>query len=387
MVGILKEVAIYIYMLAVKITGCLARIFPVKQKVVLLVSFPENSTAIIKQMNEMKVTPKTVVFYDPRVDVTGFNFDFIQLKPKKIKHFISLMFHLNTAKVVITDNYFVELAGLKERKNVTCIQIWHANGALKKFGWEDKAAQKRSARDKKRFQEVYRCFSKVLVGSDEMAAIFQRSFLLEDSHMLKLGIPRTDNFFNQQQLKENAERTNTKLHLSNKKKLLYVPTFRDEELHSTTLHLDIAKMKQALGNEYQLILKLHPSISNDLDEVVDDFVVYADKETPIETILPAVDILITDYSSIPFEFALLEKPMIFFTYDLEEYDKARGLSDGFLATIPGPFVHTTEELIQLIEQEAFDLEMVRAFAAKWNKYSDGHSSERFVSFLKEQLEK
>ncbi|ELY8665452.1 CDP-glycerol glycerophosphotransferase family protein [Listeria monocytogenes] len=383
----MKEVAIYIYMLAVKITGCLARIFPVKQKVVLLVSFPENSTAIIKQMNEMKVTPKTVVFYDPRVDVTGFNFDFIQLKPKKIKHFISLMFHLNTAKVVITDNYFVELAGLKERKNVTCIQIWHANGALKKFGWEDKAAQKRSARDKKRFQEVYRCFSKVLVGSDEMAAIFQRSFLLEDSHMLKLGIPRTDNFFNQQQLKENAERTNTKLHLSNKKKLLYVPTFRDEELHSTTLHLDIAKMKQALGNEYQLILKLHPSISNDLDEVVDDFVVYADKETPIETILPAVDILITDYSSIPFEFALLEKPMIFFTYDLEEYDKARGLSDGFLATIPGPFVHTTEELIQLIEQEAFDLEMVRAFAAKWNKYSDGHSSERFVSFLKEQLEK
>lgn len=387
MVGILKEVAIYIYMLAVKITGCLARIFPVKQKVVLLVSFPENSTAIIKQMNEMKVTPKTVVFYDPRVDVTGFNFDFIQLKPKKIKHFISLMFHLNTAKVVITDNYFVELAGLKERKNVTCIQIWHANGALKKFGWEDKAAQKRSARDKKRFQEVYRCFSKVLVGSDEMAAIFQRSFLLEDSHMLKLGIPRTDNFFNQQQLKENAERTNTKLHPSNKKKLLYAPTFRDEELHSTTLHLDIAKMKQALGNEYQLILKLHPSISNDLDEVVDDFVVYADKETPIETILPAVDILITDYSSIPFEFALLEKPMIFFTYDLEEYDKARGLSDGFLATIPGPFVHTTEELIQLIEQEAFDLEMVRAFAAKWNKYSDGHSSERFVSFLKEQLEK
>lgn len=374
-------------MLAVKVTGCLARIFPVKQKVVLLVSFPENPTAIIKQMNEMKVTPKTVVFYDPRVDVTGFNFDFIQLKPKTIKHFISLMFHLNTAKVVITDNYFVELAGLKERKNVTCIQIWHANGALKKFGWEDKAAQKRSARDKKRFQEVYRRFSKVLVGSDEMAAIFQKSFLLKDSQMLKLGIPRTDNFFNQQQLKENAEWTNTKLHLSKKKKLLYAPTFRDEELHSTTLHLDIAKMKQVLGNEYQLILKLHPSISNDLDKVVDDFVVYADKETPIETILPAVDMLITDYSSIPFEFALLEKPMIFFTYDLEEYGKARGLSDGFLATIPGPFVHTTEELIQVIEQEAFDLEMVRAFAAKWNKYSDGHSSERFVSFLKEQLEK
>ncbi|MBC1997377.1 CDP-glycerol glycerophosphotransferase family protein [Listeria marthii] len=383
----MKKIAIYIYMLAVKVTGCLARIFPVKPKVVFLVSFSENPTAILKQMNAMQVTPKTVVFYDPRVDVTDWSFDFIQLKPKNIGHFISLMFHINTAKVVITDNYFVELAGLKERENVTCVQIWHANGALKKFGWEDKAAQKRSAADKKRFQAVYQRFSKVLVGSDEMATIFQKSFLLDDSHMLKLGVPRTDNFFNQQQLKINSDWTHEKLKLSDKKKLLYAPTFRDGELHSTSLHLDIAKMKQALGKDYQLILKLHPSMSNDLDKVDDDFVVYADKETPIETILPVVDILITDYSSIPFEFALLEKPIIFFTYDLEEYDQARGLSDGFLKAIPGPCVATTDELIHVIQQDAFDLETVRTFAAKWNKYSDGHSSERFVYFLKEQLEK
>lgn len=375
------------YMLAVKITGFLASFLPVQQKVVFLISFEENPTAIIKQMKLANVTPKTIVFYDPRVDVSKLSLDFIKVKPKTLKQFIPLMFHLNTAKVVVTDNYFVELAGLKLRNGVNCIQVWHANGALKKFGWEDKAAQKRSAEDKKRFQEVYKRFTKVLVGSDEMASIFQKSFLLDESNMLKLGVPRTDYFFKEAQLQENYQWSYEHLHLTNRIKLLYAPTFRDNELGMAKLHLDIAEMKQALGNEYQLILKLHPSISNDLEKLDDDFVIYVDKETPIETLLPVVDILITDYSSIPFEFALLQKPMIFFTYDLTEYDNARGLSDGFLETIPGPHVFTTTELIEVIQNNTFDLEKVRLFAEKWNKYSDGFSSERFVSFLKEQLEK
>ncbi len=375
------------YMLAVKITGFLASLLPVQQKVVFLISFEENPTAIIKQMKLANVTPKTIVFYDPRVDVSKLSLDFIKVKPKTLKQFIPLMFHLNTAKVVVTDNYFVELAGLKLRNGVNCIQVWHANGALKKFGWEDKAAQKRSAEDKKRFQEVYKRFTKVLVGSDEMASIFQKSFLLDESNMLKLGVPRTDYFFKEAQLQENYQWSYEHLHLTNRIKLLYAPTFRDNELGMAKLHLDIAEMKQALGNEYQLILKLHPSISNDLEKLDDDFVIYVDKETPIETLLPVVDILITDYSSIPFEFALLQKPMIFFTYDLTEYDNARGLSDGFLETIPGPHVFTTTELIEVIQNNTFDLEKVRLFAEKWNKYSDGFSSERFVSFLKEQLEK
>ncbi|EHW9790159.1 CDP-glycerol glycerophosphotransferase family protein [Listeria innocua] len=383
----MKKIAIYMYMLAVKITGFLASLFPVQQKVVFLVSFEENPTAIIKQMKLANLTPKTIVFYDPRVDVSKLSLDFIKAKPKTLKQFIPLMFHLNTAKVVVTDNYFVELAGLKLRNGVNCIQVWHANGALKKFGWEDKAAQKRSAEDKKRFQEVYKRFTKVLVGSDEMATIFQKSFLLDESNMLKLGVPRTDYFFKEAQLQENYQWSYEHLHLTNRIKLLYAPTFRDNELGMAKLHLDIAEMKQALGNEYQLILKLHPSISNDLEKLDDDFVIYVDKETPIETLLPVVDILITDYSSIPFEFALLQKPMIFFTYDLTEYDNARGLSDGFLETIPGPHVFTTTELIEVIQNNTFDLEKIRFFAEKWNKYSDGFSSERFVSFLKEQLEK
>lgn len=383
----MKKIAIYIYMLAVKVVGGLARLFPMQQKVVFLISFEENPAAIIKQMELDKFTPNTIIFYDPRINVTNISRDFLKLKPKNIAQFIPLMFHLNTAKVVVTDNYFVELAGAKWRKGASCIQIWHANGALKKFGWEDKAAQKRTTADKKRFQAVYQRFTNVVVGSDEMVLIFQKSFLLDEKQLLKIGVPRTDYFFDKEKLKANYDWTFQSLNLSNRKQLLYAPTFRDDELQNTSLHLDIAEMERALGEEYQLILKLHPSISNDLEKLDSDFVVYVDKETPIETVLPVVDILITDYSSIPFEFALLEKPMIFYTYDLQAYDKARGLSDGFLETIPGNCVFTTVELIEEIKKASFDLEKVRQFALKWNKYSDGSSSERFVSLLKERLEK
>ncbi|MBF2475255.1 CDP-glycerol glycerophosphotransferase family protein [Listeria seeligeri] len=383
----MKKIAIYIYMLAVKVVGGLARLFPMQQKVVFLISFEENPAAIIKQMELDKFTPNTIIFYDPRINVTNISRDFLKLKPKNIAQFIPLMFHLNTAKVVVTDNYFVELAGAKWRKGASCIQIWHANGALKKFGWEDKAAQKRTTADKKRFQAVYQRFTNVVVGSDEMALIFQKSFLLDEKQLLKIGVPRTDYFFDKEKLKANYDWTFQSLNLSNRKQLLYAPTFRDDELQNTSLHLDIAEMERALGEEYQLILKLHPSISNDLEKLDSDFIVYVDKETPIETLLPVVDILITDYSSIPFEFALLEKPMIFYTYDLQEYNKARGLSDDYLETIPGPHVFTTTELIEEIKKASFDLEKVRQFAAKWNKYSDGHSSARFVSLLKERLEK
>ncbi|MGC9338580.1 CDP-glycerol glycerophosphotransferase family protein [Listeria ivanovii] len=383
----MKKIAIYIYMLAVKVVSGLARLFPMQQKVVFLISFEENPAAIIKQMELDKFTPNTIIFYDPSINVTNISRDFLKLKPKNIAQFIPLMFHLNTAKVVVTDNYFVELAGAKWRKGASCIQIWHANGALKKFGWEDKAAQKRTTADKKRFQAVYQRFTNVVVGSDEMALIFQKSFLLDEKQLLKIGVPRTDYFFDKEKLKANYDWTFQSLNLSNRKQLLYAPTFRDDELQNTSLHLDIAEMERALGEEYQLILKLHPSISNDLEKLDSDFVVYVDKETPIETLLPVVDILITDYSSIPFEFALLEKPMIFYTYDLQAYDKARGLSDGFLETIPGNCVFTTVELIEEIKKASFDLEKVRQFALKWNKYSDGSSSERFVSLLKERLEK
>ncbi|MBC2047204.1 CDP-glycerol glycerophosphotransferase family protein [Listeria booriae] len=383
----MKNVAIKLYMAAIQVLGFVFRRFPMQQKVVMLVSFPENPTAILREMDKMHYLPETIVFYDPRLNVDGMARNFMRSLPKTNGNLMRLMFHLSTAKVVVTDNYFAELAGVKWRDSATCVQIWHANGALKKFGWEDKAAQARSDADKARFQAVYQTFSKVLVGSDEMGEIFKRAFLLDDSRLLKLGVPRTDYYFDEAALQQNKQNSVKKYRLDGKKVILYAPTFRDEALDDTKLHLDVALMKEKLSADYKLLLKLHPSMLADLPKQDDDFCVFVDKEMEIEKLLPVVDILITDYSSIPFEFAFFEKPMIFFAYDKDAYDASRGLADGYANGLPGKLCTMTGEVIREIENPEDYTAQIRDFGARWNKYSDGSSSQRFVDFLKVEMER
>lgn len=91
--------------------------------------------------------------------------------------------------------------------------------------------------------------------------------------------------------------------------------------------------------------------------------------------------LITDYSSIPFEFALLRKPMIFFAYDIDVYVTERGFWEPYDQLVPGPIVRTTDELIEVIDSERFHIEKIEGFAKDWNEYSTGKASERLISRL------
>ncbi len=89
----------------------------------------------------------------------------------------------------------------------------------------------------------------------------------------------------------------------------------------------------------------------------------------INDLFLVTDILITDYSSIPYEFCLLKKPMVFYPYDLEEYKKQRGIIGEYDSLVPGPVVYSTKELVSIINNNEFDLSKVEEFSLKWNQYS------------------
>ena len=103
--------------------------------------------------------------------------------------------------------------------------------------------------------------------------------------------------------------------------------------------------------------------------------------TETNALLLVTDILISDYSSIPFEYALLEKPMIFFAYDMDEYKITNGLIRDYEEQMPGPVVFTTFEIIRTIKEDDFDLGQVRAFSDKWNEYSTGNASMNLAKFI------
>ncbi|WP_255464958.1 CDP-glycerol glycerophosphotransferase family protein [Listeria sp. PSOL-1] len=372
-------------MFVVKVFAKFFRCFKLRNKMVMLISFADNPEQITKKMEELGVTPETVIYYDPRLNPSIMTKPFTTMIPIKVTTILARLYHLSTAKVVIIDNYFPELAAVKWREGVTCLQIWHANGALKKFAWEDKSVPYRKKKEQERFKSVYQAFQYVVTGSDEMATIFKRSFLLDEKRILKIGVPSTDFFFNLNEMETSKHKVLKQF--PNKKIILYAPTFRDHELNKATVLLDIKKMEEMLASDYILLLKLHPAITKELAISQNDFVKQVPNTFQMKDLLAACDILITDYSSSPFEFALLKRPIYFFTPDLEKYDQSRGLVSSFQNIIPGKIYRTTTDLAKGILNHEADLEKIAQFARTWNQYSNGHSSENIVRLVAEKLTK
>ena len=187
-------------------------------------------------------------------------------------------------------------------------------GALKNFGFIDRSVQKRTGRAQKRFISVYRNFHKVVVNSRAFARIFELAFRIKEEQFLFFGFPRTDFFFNkkiQAKLKKNFFKRYPEL--KNKKIILYAPTYRPEP-EQNRLMIDISLLYEQFKDEYVLLIRMHPTVELATDALADykGFAMDFSKKATINELLVASDILITDYSSIPFEYTLLGKPMIFY---------------------------------------------------------------------------
>ncbi|WP_042354032.1 CDP-glycerol glycerophosphotransferase family protein [Bacillus rubiinfantis] len=383
-----RELAISLYFFVFKCLFSIFSIWPLKGKTTFVISFGDNSEYIFKEMLRQQIKTE-IVFLCKGKSIEKFkgfsNVSVISFETYHILQWIEAVYHLATSRTIFIDNYFGFLAAVQFKAGVQCIQLWHASGALKKFGLEDESIKHRTKRAKQRFIHVYSKFDKVIVGSDIMAEIFKKSFNLNEEKILRTGIPRTDFFFNEQAKQQVLNDLYIEFpQWKQKKIILYAPTYRDEEVEQFSLQLDIKKMNHELGNDYIIILRLHPAIQMQLhnDTIIPGFAYDCSSDKyEINQLLLIADILITDYSSIPFEFSLLRRPMIFFTYDLEEYREKRGILEGFEAKLPGPIAKGTDEVIRLLKENRFNLEIVNHYAERWNKYSVGHSSENVVLYV------
>jgi CDP-glycerol glycerophosphotransferase (TagB/SpsB family) len=172
--------------------------------------------------------------------------------------------------------------------------------------------------------------------------------------------------------------------LEQKKIMLYAPTFRNDGLNNGEIALDLELLyKELKGENYALLLKLHPAVKaeHDLQDKFPGFIYPVNSDFHVNQLLISTDLLITDYSSIPFEFSFLGRPMIFFAYDLEKYVQERGFWEDYSSSMPGPVVSTTEELLRKIRTADHSLMKIASFNQKWNEYSTGNSSSNLVDFL------
>ena len=281
--------------------------------------------------------------------------------------------------IFLNDNFF-PLAFMKFGEENTIVQLWHAPGASKKFG----GSVDIESRDI--LSKISENTDYLIVTSEKIIGYYSEAFQMPESKIKALGLPRMDYYFEERNLEKLKEDFCRKYDISNDKKIiLYAPTFRDEEKYNNVFgYLDLEDFNAKLGNDYVLALRLHPKIKNFYKDDISSKGKYIDVsgyESEQELMLIS-DVLITDYSSIMIEYSILNKPTVFFTYDLEEYLKnERGFYYDFKTTVPGPIVYTSDELIGVIENNEFDKSKISEFVKTQFDEIDGHSSERIVNFL------
>lgn len=276
---------------------------------------------------------------------------------------------------------------MTKNPNTKYIMTWHGT-PLKKLALDMDdvvmAGNKGIEHYKAVFWSNVRRWDYLLAQNQYSAEIFRNCFDFRKK-MLKVGYPRNDVLVNN----NNPEYINMlkdKYKLPKDKKIiLYAPTWRDYEQYGRCRslfmpHINFDVVYRNLKDEYIMIVKYHYFVADHLDWTrFRGFIRNID--TDIKELYLVSDYMVTDYSSTMYDYSILNRPMVFYPYDLDKYDSARGFYEDYFETVPGPVAYTTDEFIDIFKNHhdfsQYD-EKYAAFKKKYNHLDDGKASARVV---------
>lgn len=300
-----------------------------------------------------------------------------------IKQKIKLVRLISTSKYIFLDDFYPMIYALKLRKGTELIQLWHAMGAFKTVGY----SRMNKEGGPSKHSLTHKNYTGTIVSSESIRKNYAEAFGISIDKVHALGIPRTDIFFNEKY----AERIKNKLYkkypvLKEKKVILFAPTFRgngQKSAHYNFEWFDLKKFSETFNKDYVCIFKLHPFIKNkpDYDIENDPFYIDLTSEREINDLLFVTDILITDYSSVIFEYSFFKKPVIFFTPDLEEYKNSRDFYYPLEKYTYGEVAKNFDELIKKVKQNKINKKKLDKFYEFFCSSCDGHSTKRVVDFF------
>lgn len=274
----------------------------------------------------------------------------------------------------------------KKRDGNVYLQTWHGT-PLKKLGY-DITIPGPEVQGRENFYHESRNWDYLISSNHYSTEIFRRAFKYEEE-MLEMGYPINDIFF-----KDNTEfvkSLKSKLGIAEDKKvILYAPTWKDDEQnesweHYFNLEIDIERLYEEFGDEYVILLKMHHLVSENLviDDRFKDFAIDLSSYDDIQELYILSDILITDYSSVFFDYAHSRRPILFFVPDLNHYiSNVRGLYLNMEKDLPGPLIKDNDELIDIIRN--ID-EVQKEYSEKYDEFYErfcslcnGDSAEKII---------
>ena len=293
-------------------------------------------------------------------------------------------YYLASSKVILIDDYIRSVYEIRKRKDNYLIQVWHACGAFKAFGFSRLSKEGCWPQDSR----SHRTYDYCLVSSRKVAKHYAEAFGMNVDRVIATGVPRTDIFFDEAYKSEiRAKIFSTYPMLKDKKVILFAPTFRGsskKEGNYPHYRFDYKKIFERFGDEYRIIIKHHPHVNNKpvIEDEYKDRVIDLSKNEELNELLFVTDILITDYSSVIFEAALLGIPMLFYAFDLDEYISRRGFYCEYISFIPGKLVENMDEIIDALMVGNFEADKIIEFKKDFFDDLDGKSGKRASEFIK-----
>ncbi len=355
-------------------------IFPIKENHVFIISFGGKSTygfdarALIEYSNNNKLG---YIFY------WGINENEQAFKGKKNIRYVKIksikgLYYMITSEVFITNinpPSFVPF-----RKKQTLINTWHGV-AMKKFGKYDKSYDLKQV-------NMTNCF---ISHSKDYTDIALIDSLIFNGDILNCGAPRNDVLFNIDEMNNRKQEVRNMYNIEEKDfVVLYTPTFRGD-FNSPNLLLDYGVIAKELKKKYKrnvvFLLRLHPMISRK-NTINDKNIIDVTQYEDIQDLYCASDLLITDYSSTSYDFSLTRRPVFIYAFDIDEFEKERGLGELFFNR-PYPIARTNEELCSIIRtfKEREYLRELEDYFSRIQVYDRGNACKEIYNYIIERRKK
>lgn len=372
------------------------RLIPCEKNMVLFISFhgrgySDNPKAIYEYLRKQNSDLKYIWAIKNHKQKN------IQIEGAKVIEYFSIPYFYYLAR----SKYWVVNCKLPtyilKKENQVYLQTWHGT-PLKRLAHDIVLDNKDTTfyRSKMSAEEMYntydedvRKYNYMISPNPYSTKVFKSAFRINEERLIETGYPRNDILVNS--TNDQIVRIKEKLGLpKDKKVILYAPTWRDNsyviEGYTFKLQVDFRKWQEALGEEYIVVFKPHYLIINDFDiKAFEGFVYEASATSDIAELYLISDLLITDYSSVFFDYAILNRPMYFYMFDLDEYaSELRGFYFDIYETLPGPIVQNENDLLAQIKNSNFDYDRLKKFNQEFNEFHDGQCAKKVCDILFER---
>lgn len=277
-------------------------------------------------------------------------------------HMFRQMYHIATSRIVIIDSYCMGVSLLHQRESLLVVQMWHALGALKKFGYSILGTGEGRSRSVSEVMNMHYHYDMIISSSSLCAPHFAEAFGYDEDHVQVASLPRVD-LLTDDMHQQNVHRKiwHQYPELKEKKTIVYAPTFRKESRYNDEA---LEQLVQAVDlQRYNLVIKAHPLMEPRTD--IQQAGVLWDQQFSTIEMFTAADYVIVDYSAVIYEAALMRKPLFFYTYDMKQYSDNRDFYIDYNEEMPGMISADASQIMEAIAAEQYDLSRVTTFADRF----------------------